>query len=245
MIKQVFIDLDDTLWDTAYNNKESLHELYDEKGWGSYYGSFDAFYDLYAPNNEALWAKYRQGVIDKNQLTLQRFAPMLAPLGLETTEEILGINEDFLRRTSRKTKVINGALELLDNLAALYRVIVISNGFREVQLSKMESAGILPFVDEIILSEDAGINKPHLGIFTYAFSRTHARPSETIMIGDSWEADILGAQNARIASVWFNPLALPLPSLDHLTAPIYTVARLNEIPPLLTSLLPISLDSRD
>ncbi len=237
MIKTILIDLDDTLWDTQTNNKESLEELYSLFNWGRVYSSFEAFFSIYEPNNERQWALYRQGLISKQELTLGRFAPVLAPLGITAEEEILDINTHFLITTSRKTKLIPGALPLLRYLKSLYRVVVISNGFREVQYTKISKSGLSPYIDHIILSEDAKCNKPHKPIFDYAFSRTNTRPSETIMIGDSWDADIIGAQNAGIRSIWFNPKVAPLP--EHpLRRPVYVASALSEIPPILTSLLP-------
>lgn len=102
----------------------------------------------------------------------------------------------------------------------------------------MKSAGLLDYMDEVVLSEAAGASKPSPDIFRYAFSLSQSRPSEVIFIGDSWDADIIGAQNARIPSIWYNPQGLPKPSESY-RYPIYEIKHLLEIPPLLRSLLPI------
>ncbi len=106
---------------------------------------------------------------------------------------------------------------------------ILSNGFREVQFKKIENSGLQPYFDKIILSEDAGVNKPHPDIFTYALKNTNSRRNEALMIGDSWEADIAGAQKSRIAQIWFNPADISSDGFE----PTYTVKTLAEIKEIL------------
>jgi len=102
---------------------------------------------------------------------------------------------------------------------------ILSNGFREVQYKKIENSGLMPYFDKIILSEDAGINKPHPDMFTYALKNTNSKRNQTIMIGDSWDADIVGAHNSRIAQIWLNPAGEAPQGFE----PTYTVRSLTEI----------------
>ncbi|MDO4771224.1 YjjG family noncanonical pyrimidine nucleotidase [Porphyromonas sp.] len=240
MIKTVFIDFDDTLWDTKGNNKETLKELYSLLDWGRGYGSFDVFWEKYYPYNEHLWALYRHGEISKKELMYNRFAHTLAPVGITSEDDISEINSLFIGGTAKKTGVVEGAFALLEYLSSMYKVVILSNGFREVQRAKMTVSGIAPYIDHLVLSEDAGVSKPSKRIFDYAFSVTNSRPKETIMIGDSWEADIVGAQNARIPSIWFNPSG-ETRERDNIArmTPIYEVERLDQIPSLLRDMLPL------
>ena len=150
---------------------------------------------------------------------------MLRPLGITRKEEVLAINDDFLRRTTTKTRLIPGAIELLEYLRPSYRMFILSNGFREVQFLKLSNAGLAPYFERMILSEDAQIQKPHKGIFDYALKNTNSRRAESLMIGDSWEADIVGAYQSRIAQIWLNPDGLPTQGFT----PTYTVRSLAEI----------------
>jgi putative hydrolase of the HAD superfamily len=203
--KNLFIDLDDTLWDTCHNNKECLEEIFVDYQWNRHYASFEAFFAIYSPNNERLWAAYRNHEIDRQTLILERFAYVLRPMGIEDKETILSINKDFLQRTGQKTRTVPGAVELLEYLSPRYKLYILSNGFREVQASKLNNSGLAPYILKTILSEDACIQKPHKGIFDYALINTNSRRKETLMIGDCWEADIVGARNSRIDQLWFNP----------------------------------------
>lgn len=223
--KNLFFDLDDTLWDTYHNNKECLEELYADYGFSRYYASFEAFFDVYWSNNNKLWEQYRNQAIDKRTLTIERFRPVLQPLGMDDLPTVMRINEDFLQRCSCKTGLVPGAIELLDYLRPSYQLCILSNGFREVQYLKLSNSGLAPYFSQVILSEDAGIQKPHKGIFDYALTKTGAQRATSLMIGDSWDADITGAHDAGIDQLWFNPCRWPTGDF----APTYTVHCLAEI----------------
>lgn len=203
--KHLFIDLDDTLWDIHLNGRECLEEIYRDYGYAEFYASFDDYYRVYMPGNLQLWALYRQGKISKEELIVERFLAPVRAFGIDDPAYAKKLNDDFLDRTTRKTRLIDGALELLVYLKPRYRMHILSNGFREVQNKKIENSGLRPYFDKIILSEDAGINKPHPELFTYALKNTNSKRNQTIMIGDSWDADIVGARNSRIAQIWLNP----------------------------------------
>ncbi|MDH6306101.1 putative hydrolase of the HAD superfamily [Parabacteroides sp. PF5-5] len=223
--KNLFIDLDDTLWDTYHNNKECLKEVYVDYLFDQQFDSFEAFYDVYMPHNLQLWAQYRNHEIDRNTLIVERFRYILRFQGIEDVASALRLNDDFLKRTTTKTRLIPGAVELLEYLRPSYKLYILSNGFREVQFLKLSNSGLASFFDRMILSEDANIQKPHKEIFDYALINTNSRRSETLMIGDSWDADIVGAHNAKIDQLWLNPEGLAESGFT----PTYTVRSLAEI----------------
>ena len=203
--KNLFIDLDDTLWDIHQNSKDCLEEMYHEHQFDRFYPDFEAYYNVYFPNNLRLWSMYSRGEIQKNELAIERFLIPIRPFGIDDSEYAKKLSVDFLERSTRKTRLIDGTIELLEYLKPRYKMHIISNGFREVQFRKIDNSGLRPYFDKIILSEDVGINKPHPNIFTYALKNTNSRRDQTLMIGDNWEADIVGARNSRIDQLWFNP----------------------------------------
>lgn len=85
-----------------------------------------------------------------------------------------------------------------------YRLHICSNGFHEVQYRKLRASEMEQYFDKVILSEDAGENKPGRGFFDYAFAQTGASPASTLMVGDNYQTDILGALNYGLKAVWFN-----------------------------------------
>lgn len=227
--KNLFIDLDDTLWNIHQNGKVCLEAIYNDYGYNKYYPTFDSYYNVYMPNNHRLWALYRDGVIKKEELIIERFLQPVREFGIDDPVYAKKLSDDFLERTTRETRLVEGALELLEYLKPRYRMHILSNGFREVQYRKIENSGLKPYFDKIILSEDAGINKPHPDMFTHALKTTNSKRDQTLMIGDSWEADIAGAYGSRIDQIWFNPEQLP----EGTFTPTHTVQRLTEIKEIL------------
>ena len=150
--------------------------------------------------------------------------PWLASL---SDEEILALNRRFLAVTATKTRLVEGALEVMEYLHRYYRIYILSNGFREVQHAKVERSGLLPYIHRMILSEDAGVNKPNATIFRYACSATNSRCAESLMIGDSWPADIVGAKNVGMPSIWFNPKGLECSMEGY--APRHVIGHLKEL----------------
>src|SRR5690554_7870347 len=229
MYESLFIDLDDTLWDIHLNGKECLEEVYHDYGYSKYYPTFEDYYKVYMPSNNYLWGLYRQGVIKKEELIVERFLAPVREFGIDDPEYAKNLSDDFLDRTTRETRLVEGTIELLEYLKPKYKMHILSNGFREVQYKKIENSGLQPYFDKIILSEDAGINKPHRDMFTHALKTTNSKRDQTMMIGDSWEADIVGAFNSRIDQIWFNPKEIPHEEFE----PTYTVRRLMEIKDIL------------
>ena len=227
--KSLFFDLDDTLWDTQHNNRECLEEVYTDYQFDRYYDSFKTFFERYMPNNMMLWEKYRKHEIDRQTLILERFLYVLRPMGITDNAYVLRLNRDFLQRSASKTKLIPYAIELLAYLKPFYRLFILSNGFREIQALKLQNAGLAPYFEKIILSEDASIQKPHKEIFDFALKNTNSRRNESLVIGDCYEADIEGAYNAKIDQLWFNPDNLPCKTIIS----TYQVQTLSEIPGIL------------
>lgn len=199
----IFFDLDDTLWDTISNSRESLEEVYNLHNINRYYPTFDEFYQIYLPLNMSLWDRYSAGTISKEELMGVRFK--LPFEKFDASVDAKQMNRDFMNRTASKSKVVPDAIELLDYLKPKYNLHIMSNGFQEVQQRKLDNAGLTPYFDKIILSDNVGANKPHPRIFDYALELTNTERSKALMIGDNFDADITGAKNSDIDQVWFNP----------------------------------------
>jgi len=202
--KHVFIDLDDTLWDFHANAKSSLREVFEDKKLNQYFDNFEHFFQIYAKRNLELWEMYGKGVITKDFLMLERFRHPLVQVGENNNILAEQIGTQFLEILPTKTILIPFAIELLDYLQPNYSLTLVSNGFVEVQYKKLRSANIEHYFTHIVLSEAAKALKPDKRIFEYAMKLNDATAAETIMIGDSYEADIRGAQNAGIDQVFLS-----------------------------------------
>jgi putative hydrolase of the HAD superfamily len=203
--KYVFIDLDDTIWDFHANAKSSLQELYTQKNLGKYFDSFEQYFSLYAKRNLELWDLYGRGEITKDYLSRERFSHPLTQVGIDNSELAFQIVNEYLEMLPSRTALVPYAIELLEYLHPKYPLTIVSNGFIEVQYKKLRSANIEHYFSHVVLSEEANALKPDKRIFEHALSLNNAAARDTIMIGDSYEADIIGAQNAGIDQIWYNP----------------------------------------
>lgn len=203
--KHIFFDLDHTLWDFERNAEETKLEMFEglnlkEKGIESY----EIFREKYVPINQALWALYREDKIEKDILNFRRFYDTLCAFGI--TDRSLGeaMAAWFIEGISTKTYLFSYAKEILEYLYQKYPVHIITNGFEEVQFSKLKNSGMDKYFSEIITSEEAGCKKPDIEIFKYAYTKTGARASESIMIGDDLIVDMAGARNAGMDQLYVN-----------------------------------------
>ena len=225
--KDLFIDFDDTLYDTYGNAVIALRETFEWFHLERWFPDPQVFYDEYWKANIDLWGRYSRGEITRDYLIVERFRrPLSAGDGLPVTEALcLKMSDKFLDICSSKPGVVEGAHELMDYLKQKgYRMHMASNGFHEVQYKKLAACGLRDYFNTIILSEDAGANKPSKQYFDYALQVSGANRETTLMIGDNLQTDILGALGCGLDAMLFNRWQ-EAPS----DIPTYTVATLREI----------------
>ena len=206
MIKHIFFDLDRTLWDFEANSHQTLLELctshnLSDKGVEDY----EAFIKNYKAHNEQLWDLYRVDKISQKDLRRERFERALVDYKIKDAELAAKIGEDYVAICPKKNKLFPYSIEVLEYLSQKYKLHIITNGFHEVQHIKLKHAGLIPYFDNIITSEQVGAKKPNPKIFNYALKKANTSAEESIMIGDDLEVDVLGAEEMGIQSIFFNP----------------------------------------
>lgn len=202
--RNLFFDLDDTIWAFSRNARETFEEVYHKYALHRYFTSFDHYYTLYQRRNTELWVEYGEGKITKDELNRQRFFYPMQAVGVEDEALAQRFSDDFFAIIPTKSGLMPHAEEVLEYLAPKYNLYILSNGFRELQSRKMRSAGVDGYFKKIILSEDLGVMKPYPAIFNFALSATQSELRESLMIGDSWEADITGAHGVGMRQAFYN-----------------------------------------
>lgn len=204
--KHIFFDLDHTIWDFDRNAEETLNELYHAyKLHDLGLTSCSDFITTYTENNHQLWADYHLGKITKDFLRAERFSKTFTQLGIQPDAVPHQFEDDYVNISPTKTNLFEGAENVLTYLQQKYTLHIISNGFKETTLTKMDLSGLNPYFTNVIISEDVGVNKPNPLIFEFALDKAKANKAESIMIGDSLEADIYGALNFGMDAIFFNP----------------------------------------
>lgn len=207
MKKHIFFDLDHTIWDFDRNAEETLNELYHTYNLNKLgLTSCADFITTYTENNHQLWADYHLGKITKDFLRSERFSKTFIQLGIHPDAVPHQFEDDYVNISPTKTNLFEAAEEVLAYLQQKYTLHIISNGFKETTLTKMNVSNLNPYFHNVIISEDVGVNKPSPVIFQHALDKAGACKEESIMIGDSLEADIYGALNFGMEAIFFNPL---------------------------------------
>jgi putative hydrolase of the HAD superfamily len=229
--KHLFFDLDHTLWDFEANARATLGQLYadlqlEKRG----IHDFELFYRNYLAHNDTLWERYRNGLIQQDELRVKRMR--MALLDFKIADEPLAeqMNTSFLDLLPTRTMLFPHTKEILQYLIdKSYDLHLITNGFEKTQHSKLKYSGLDVYFKEVITSEGSNSLKPKKEIFEFAFEKTNAKPEQSIMIGDTIEVDILGAINAGIDQVHVNHITKePIPVIGD-KLPTYTVYSLKEL----------------
>lgn len=204
--RDIFFDLDHTLWDFDANSKETLGELFIELSLSERTRvNFDYFFERYITHNERCWDLYRQDRISKSRLRSARFEFALSDIGIKDKKLAKRFGDLYIEHGPKKTKLVEGAAQILKQLRSEYKLHILSNGFHEGQLTKLKFSGIHDYFDHVITSEKASAKKPNSRIYDYAQSVTAALPESTLMIGDNLEIDVIGAISSGWDAIHYNP----------------------------------------
>lgn len=201
--KHIFFDLDRTLYDFDKNNLATLQEIFKIASSANHNGviGFDSFHEAYLKINKDLWNLYKKQEISKQELNLRRFAKTLDRMGMDT-RIAQTLADAFIRLSPLQVYLLPGAIEILQYLHPKYPLHIITNGFSEIQFEKLKRTGLAEFFRHIIVSEEAGAQKPDPRIFALALQKTGASISDSLIIGDDPHCDIYGGQNSGIDQVW-------------------------------------------
>ena len=217
----ILFDADDTLFHfDAFNGLKRMFSQY-----GVSFTEHD--YKEYDIINARLWIEYQNGTINADQLRSQRFHLWAETLSYSSQE----LNSAFIAAMAEICTPLEGAISLLNSLKGKVKLGIITNGFTELQQTRLERTGLHEHFELVVISEQVGFAKPHRGIFDHTLAiMGHPAREQVLMVGDNPASDILGGINAGLHTCWLNRHNKPLP--EGIT-PHYQVSSLAELECLL------------
>ncbi|WP_159019285.1 YjjG family noncanonical pyrimidine nucleotidase [Algibacter sp. L3A6] len=201
-ITDVFFDLDHTLWDFDKNSALTFEKIFEIN---KIEVEINKFLDIYLPINLNYWKLYREDKVSKETLRFGRLNDAFLALEVEVGREVIDkLSDDYIEHLSSYNHLFDNTFEILDYLNENYSLHIITNGFDEVQHKKMAKSNILHYFNTVTNSEMVGVKKPNPKIFNYALDLANTKAETSIMIGDSFEADILGAKSIGMDVIFFD-----------------------------------------
>ena len=200
-IKNVFFDLDHTLWDFERNSALTFELLFNKYKLDI---DINSFLKVYVPINLEYWRLYRNESISKEYLRFNRLNDAFEKLNIDVSSDLINkLSYDYIENLPKFNHLIDGAHELLLYLKKKYKLYLITNGFRNVQSNKLKNSGIGNFFLSIYDSESVGVKKPNPLIFNHALDDSGCIARESVMIGDSFEADIQGSLSVGMNAIHY------------------------------------------
>lgn len=185
----------------------------------------------YSEINDALWKRFEKGEIEKAEIKTTRFRKFFEFLGVKEKFDPSEVNETYLSFLREGAYTIEGATGLCKALKEKgYRLYIITNGIALTQARRLKKSGLLPFFDEVFVSEAVGFPKPKKEYFDYVLENVNEKDkSKILVIGDSLSSDIKGAENAGLDYIWYNHRKAEVPESLAARAVIDDIRKLHDI----------------
>ena len=201
-ITDVFFDLDHTLWDFDKNSALTFEIIFKKN---NVVLDLERFSKIYQPINLKYWKLYRDEKVSKSNLRYGRLKDAFDALNMVVEDHVIDqLSIDYIDYLTIHNHVFDGTIEILEYLKPKYKLHIITNGFREVQQTKLDKSNISHYFDTVTSSEAVGVKKPNPKVFNHALSLANIKKENGIMIGDNYEADILGALNIGLDAICYN-----------------------------------------
>ncbi|HHI5022264.1 TPA: HAD family hydrolase [Vibrio parahaemolyticus] len=210
MLKAIFFDMDETLCGTSQADKAA----------GQKFAAWIQQTYPQASDPQAFLQRYLQGVYkklnaefpqlvallpDENAFRCGLIQTILAENGIHIdAEQAQQAQHYFDSARMGAFTFFPGVKEMLTDLRKHYKLVVITNGPIFSQHPKLKATQMDEWVDHIIVGSEEPEEKPAASIFQKALNLVDVKPEEALHIGDSLAADIAGANNMGILSVWVN-----------------------------------------
>ena len=223
----LLFDLDDTLLDFGAAERIALPKLFEAHG----FSLTPEIEEVYHEINSGLWRALEEGEITREQLMATRFGETFSRFGRQINGREL--DAEYRSYLTDSKVFVEGAFEVIKQLAPNYELYITSNGILETQKKRLEVTGLAPYFKQVFVSDITSYQKPMKLFFDYVFERIpNFDPKQAMIIGDSYSADIMGGFGAGIDTCWLNPDNKPIRDVQ----PTYTIERISELVTILDSI---------
>ena len=228
MMEFLFLDLDDTILDFHKAERLAISRTFRSFG----LEPTEQVLERYHVINRLHWERLERGELTRDQVLTGRFQMLFEELGIPAQPQ--AIAKGYEHNLGLGHYFLPGAKEALDTLRGRYRLFLASNGTASVQHSRLTSAGLYPYFEEVFVSQALGANKPSRAFFDACAARIPGYdPRKALMVGDSLTSDILGGINAGMKTCWVCPRGTQgRPDI----VPDYRIEALSQLPELLKTL---------
>lgn len=202
-IKAIFFDADNTIVNHKECEKEALLYLFNKIG--KEYK--EEYQEIFRPLDRKLWdsVAHNLNTIPKSDIPEYRFKEFFKQINVEYND-YKKANKFFQDGLANAVSLIENAYDIIKYLYNKdYKLYIVTNGLVKLQKPRITNSKISKYISDIIVSEEVNSSKPNPEIFIVLLNRINLKSNEVIMIGDSLEKDIKGAENANIKAIWYNP----------------------------------------
>jgi YjjG family noncanonical pyrimidine nucleotidase len=222
----VLLDLDHTLIDSAAAEIEAFDITLDAAGVENPRQYLETYLDI----NHALWKRVERGELQPKDVRHTRFDHFVKAVSLDADH--MELSDAYGVALAEQSRLFPGAREVLEHLAEIASLAMVTNGLSDVQRSRIALLDLEGYFDAIIISAEIGVTKPGTAIFDHAFDQLGSPPKElALMVGDSLSSDIKGGVDYGIDTCWFNPDGATFDGV----VPTFVIDKLEQLLPLVAT----------
>ena len=204
MFEILLLDLDDTILDFHLAERYAIQKTLAAFG----IEPNEEVCGIYSRINREHWQRLERRELTREQVRVGRFDELFRTLGVGG--DPLACADAYVENLGQGHYFLPGAQEAVGRLSQKYRLFLVTNGNASVQEGRLKSAKITHYFEKVFISQLIGANKPAVEFFNGCFAQIPDFDREkTLIVGDSLTSDILGGNNAGIATCWVNPGHLP------------------------------------
>lgn len=220
--KLLIFDADRTLFDFDQSERIAFKNFLNDIGKEN---DFSSLFPIYIEKNEETWRELEQGLISQDKLKTERFKRFMKASNIQgDPQNFTNIYTQYLANASI---LYEDAYEIIEHLSKKYKIVIVTNGLKEVQNKRIRNSILKPFIELTVISDEIKIMKPDPKIIDHTLQlMNHPNKDDIIIIGDSLSSDIQCGFNAGIDTIWFNPNNYKN-TLDK--SPTYTISELKDL----------------